>query len=72
MKLINHVKHHRACLDMIQQDPAERVGVRRQTILAAEKGKYVPSALPAFQIADGLGMGIEEPFRMEKGEEEKS
>ena len=72
MKFINHIKQHRARLDMTQQDLAERVGVRRQTILAVEKGKYVPSALLAFQIADALGMGIEELFRMEKGGEEKS
>ncbi|RKZ19819.1 hypothetical protein DRQ50_01335 [bacterium] len=35
----------------------DRVGVRRRTILAVEKGKYVPSAFPAFRIAAALGMG---------------
>ncbi len=68
MKLTNHIKQHRARLDLTQQDLAERVGVRRQTILAVEKGKYVPSALLAFQIADVLGMKVDELFEMEKGE----
>ncbi|MBT3211920.1 MAG: helix-turn-helix domain-containing protein [Planctomycetaceae bacterium] len=48
------------------------VGVRRQTILAIEKDKYVPSALLAFQIADALGMGIEELFQMVGNQEEIS
>ena len=42
MNLRNHIKQHRARLDLTQQDLAERVGVRRQTILAIEKGHYVP------------------------------
>ena len=68
MKLINHIKQHRARLDLTQQDLAERVGVRRQTILAVEKGKYVPSALLAFQIARELGMGVEELFELDSQE----
>ena len=68
MKLTNHIKQHRARLDLTQQDLAERVGVRRQTILAVEKGKYVPSALLAFQIADVLGMKVDELFELKKRE----
>ncbi len=64
MKLINHIKQHRARLDLTQQDLADRVGVRRQAILAIEKGKYVPSALLAFQIARELGMRVDELFEM--------
>jgi len=66
MKLTNHIKQHRARLDLTQQDLAERVGVRRQTILAVEKGKYVPSALLAFQIARELGMRVDELFELDK------
>lgn len=69
MKLNNHIKQHRARLDMTQEDLAERVGVRRQTILAVEKGKYVPSALLAFQIAHELGMRVDEVFELVDGEE---
>lgn len=64
MKLINHIKQHRARLDLTQDDLARRVGVRRQAILAIEKGKYVPSALLAFQIARELGMKADELFEL--------
>ena len=40
------------------------MGVRRQAILAIEKGKYVPSALLAFQIAAELGMRVDELFEV--------
>jgi len=70
MRLINHIKQHRARLDLTQQDLAEKVGVRRQAILAVEKGKYVPSALLAFQIARVLGMKVDELFEMREDEDE--
>ncbi len=62
--LINHIKQHRARLDMTQEDLAERVGVRRQTILAIEKGRYAPSALLAFRIARELGMHVDDLFEL--------
>lgn len=69
MRLKNHVKQHRARLDLTQQELARRVGVSRQTILAIEKEHYVPSALLAFQIADELGMKVDELFELvEEGE----
>ena len=71
MKLINHIKQHRARLDMTQEDLADRVGVRRQAILAIEKGKYAPSATLAFQIAKELGMRVDELFEL-RGDEESS
>jgi DNA-binding XRE family transcriptional regulator len=37
MKLINHLKQHRARMDLTQEQLADQVGVRRQTILAIEK-----------------------------------
>lgn len=68
MKLINHIKQHRARLDLTQEDLAQRVGVRRQTILAIEKGKFTPSALLAFQLAEALGMPVGELFELERAE----
>ena len=64
MKLRNQVKQHRARLDLTQQDLAARVGVRRQTILAIEKGHYVPSALLAFRIAQVFGMKVDDLFEL--------
>ena len=71
MKLANHVKQHRARLDLTQQDLADRVGVRRQTILAIEKGHYVPSALLAFLIARELGMRVDDLFDLVEEEESR-
>lgn len=68
MKLINHIKQHRARLDLTQQDLAETVGVRRQAILSIEKGRYVPSALLAFQIARALEMSVEDLFELSPNE----
>lgn len=67
MKLTNHLKQHRARLDLTQEELAAAVGVRRQTILAIEKGKYVPSALLAFTLADALGMPVTDLFELVEG-----
>jgi len=63
-ELRNHVKQHRARLDLTQEELAERVGVRRQTILAIEKGRCAPSVLLAFRIARVLGMLVDELFEL--------
>ena len=58
MELRNHLKQHRARLDLSQQELADRVGVRRQTILAIEKRHFAPSVMLAFLIALlGVGRG---------------
>jgi len=64
MPLRNQIKQHRARLDLTQQDLAERVGVRRQTILAIEKGHFIPSTVLAFRIARELGMRVDELFEL--------
>jgi len=48
--------------DMTQEDLAQTIGVTRQTILAIEKGKYVPSLDLAFRIARHFNVNIEEVF----------
>jgi putative transcriptional regulator len=69
MKLINRIREQRARLKMTQLELAKRAGVRRQTIIAVEKGKYVPSALLAFRIAHELGLKADELFELsEEGE----
>lgn len=71
MRLINHIKQHRARLDLTQQALAEKTDVRRQTILAIEKGKYVPSALLAFRIARVFGMRVDELFELNESDDRK-
>ncbi len=65
VRLRTHLKQHRARLDMTQEELAAQVGVRRQTILAIEKGYFVPSALLAFLLARELGMPVDELFELE-------
>jgi putative transcriptional regulator len=58
----NKIKVFRAMHDMTQEDLAQAIGVTRQTILAIEKGKYVPSLDLAFRIARHFNVNIEEIF----------
>jgi len=52
--------------EMTQQELADRVGCTRQTIIAVEAGKYVPSLSLAFQIARVFGVPLEEVFQYEE------
>jgi len=52
--------------EMTQQELANRVGCTRQTIIALEAGKYVPSIALAFQIARAFGVTLEEVFQYEE------
>lgn len=47
----NRIKEFRARFDMKQEDLANLVGVRRETIGNLEKGKYNPSLVLAWNIA---------------------
>jgi putative transcriptional regulator len=51
--------------DLTQEDLAQAIGVTRQTILAIEKGKYVPSLDLAFKIARNFNVTVEEVFQYE-------
>lgn len=64
MRLRNHIKQHRARMNLTQEELASLVGVQRQAILAIEKGKYVPSALLAFSLARALKMNISDLFQL--------
>ena len=52
--------------EMTQQELANRVGCTRQTIIALEQGKYVPSITLAFQIAGAFGVTLEDVFQCEE------
>ncbi len=71
MRLKNHIRQHRVRLNLTQEQLAQRVDVRRQTIIAIEKGSYNPSALLVFKIARVLGMRVDELFELvEDGHED--
>ena len=48
------IKEFRAKYDLTQEDLAKMVGVRRETILYLEKGKYNPSLKLAHDISKAL------------------
>jgi putative transcriptional regulator len=56
------IKELRARYDMTQEDLARKVGVRRETILYLEKGKYNPSLILAHEIAVALKTTVDELF----------
>ena len=67
-KLQNRIRRLRFDNDeMTQQQLAERVGVTRQTIIALEAGKYVPSLLLAFRLATAFGVKVEDVFQYQAG-----
>jgi putative transcriptional regulator len=52
--------------EMTQQELAERAGVTRQTIIALEANRYVPSLLLAYRIAQVFSVTIEDVFQFEE------
>ncbi len=59
------IKELRARYDLTQEDLARKTGVRRETILFIEKGKYVPSLKLAHDIAKVLNTTVDEIFIFE-------
>ncbi len=58
----NFVTTFRAQKEITQEDLAIAVGVTRQTIIAIEKGNYIPSVLLALKIATYFKKPVEEVF----------
>lgn len=58
----NEVQKMRTSVEITQESLAEKVGVSRQTIVAIEKGNYVPSVLLALKIAKLFKKPVEEIF----------
>lgn len=65
--ILNRVHELRAKSGVTQEDVARAVGVTRQTILAIEKGNYVPSVLLALKIAKFFRLPVEDIFEMRHG-----
>ena len=60
------IKELRARYEMTQDDLARKIGVRRETILFIENGKYIPSLKLAHDIAKVLKTSMDELFIFEK------
>jgi putative transcriptional regulator len=62
------LKEFRARYNLTQEELAKQVGVRRETIVFLEKGKYNPSLKLAHNIAKALQTTIEVLFIFEEDE----
>jgi len=51
--------------EMTQEELANRASCTRQTIIALEQARYVPSIELAFKIARVFGVSLEEVFQYE-------
>ncbi len=58
----NRIKELRAKSNLTQNELAQKVNVRRETIVFLEKGKYNPSLKLAYDIAQVFNLTIEEVF----------
>ena len=65
MRFKTKIKELRARYDLTQEELARQVGVRRETIVYLEKGKYNPSLKLAHDIAKALKTTIDELFIFE-------
>lgn len=61
----NRIKVERAEKSVTQQQLADAVGVSRQTIVAIEKGRFLPSTPLAIKIARFFSKSVEEIFILE-------
>lgn len=66
----NRLRELRARYRMTQEELARRVGVTRQTIVAIENGKYLPSLKLAYKIARTFNMKIEDVFIFEENRDD--
>lgn len=62
--MTNKIKFLRTEKNMTQEDLAKKVGVTRQTIIAIEKNKYIPSLELSFKISSFFNKKIDEVFNL--------
>ena len=72
LTITNNIRKLRFFADeMTQLELAEKAGASRQTIMALEAGKYLPSLELAFKIANVFGVPIGEVFECKSQEGNK-
>jgi putative transcriptional regulator len=64
------IKEYRTRVSLTQEDLAKKVGVRRETIVFLEQGKYNPSLKLAHDVAQALHAKIDDLFIFEDDEPE--
>lgn len=63
----NLVREMRDARDMSQAELGGALGVSRQTIIAIERGRYLPSLPLAIALARYFSTSVEELFILERG-----
>ncbi|HNV00823.1 MAG TPA: helix-turn-helix transcriptional regulator [archaeon] len=63
--MITHIKEARIKKKLTQEELADIVNVRRETIVFLEQGKYIPSLKLAHDVAKVLGSKIDDLFEFE-------
>jgi len=58
----NLIKELRTKRKMTQEELAKKVGVRRETIVFLEQGKYIPSLKLAYEVAKVLKISLDKLF----------
>ena len=71
MSFKTRIKELRARYDLTQEDLAKAVGVRRETILYLEKGKYNPSLKLAHDVAKVLRTTLDDLFIFQEEESDE-
>ncbi len=64
--VVNNVHILRKKRGLTQEGFANQLGITRQTVIAIEKGNYVPSVLLALKIASFFKKPLEEIFKIVK------
>ena len=64
--IITHLKEYRKAKKISQQELAQLVGVRRETIVHLENNRYNPSLEMALKIAEIFDCHVEELFQLKK------
>jgi putative transcriptional regulator len=67
-RLVTRIKELRFDQGLSQADLADRVGVRRETIVHLEAGRYNPSLRLAWDIAHVFGLTVDQVFSFEEGQ----
>jgi putative transcriptional regulator len=65
-RVVVRLREVRARYGVTQEELARAVGVSRQTIIAIEKGKYLPSLKLALKLARFFGLRVEDLFQLEE------
>jgi putative transcriptional regulator len=64
--IANSIREHRLKEGLTQEEIARMAGVTRLTIIAMEKGNYVPSVLLALKCAEVFKCSVEDLFHVVK------